>query len=1328
MVTHVHTWMRWFLAAESYPPIPRQDDAATMATDGDEILIHDVAKELQLGVAFLSGGKTNEGYPIITMPDCPKFELITDEEFIRLLTYLIRIPSYFKGSNHASMLDMDKGFVLLVDKRSETWGAVKSALVRIAQGYFPGIIQQVYVLKPKSFFQKKLSDLRFKFSKDEFKFQVLLLDSVKELHAIIDSTQLTKDFEGTICFDLTSWIEDRMAIERFANNCRERSTAVQVLTDEFTQTELPNDVEAANTLLMDHRKKRMDLKDDLQSAMKYGQTLLRCLRRPLDESPEQNPHKVATLCGIERLLIQMEETEQKFEEMWGGHEEKLVQCLKLRKFEEDFKEAIVLLENLLEKLATATDRGSSMLQVESLIKTHNDFTADSQGSIENAQKLHEIGIDLIETDGYGVDSIKPKCAELKKQTADLTQLLENRRVTLERSRELHERIDKAQMWCTDGMKLLASQEMDKCQSKEGADQYLRAIKSCLAGAKELKLSDPKEFRSMFSDILTSEIKEPDYEAIVHEAITKMEDVKMMFEKRQDSLLKVIAKCEKERPVQIVPATPVHSSPRSRSPGLSLLTGNGSPNDSRKPKKKVKGYNTKTDKRIEIVRGDSPDFGHVIITENGDSPNSLSAKRRHVITELIETEKLYVNELHAVLRGYIQEMDNPDLMPFIPEALQGNQEILFSNWDQIYRFHSSTFLVELESYINTPTLIGKCFVKRKEELDSLYSTYCQNKPRSEILRRECGNDNPFFQECQRLLGHKLPLSAYLLKPVQRITKYQLLLREMLKYSSAEPGADDLKTALDCMLTVIKYVNDTMHQVAITGFEGKLSDLGKLLMQGALFMWVDHKKRNLNDIRQRKMQRHVFLYEKAVLFCKKRGDIKEKTCYAFKSSLKTAGIGLTEHVKGDKKKFEMWSGGRVDVYTFQAPLEKEKMAWVKATRQALLQNQQNQLEIAGKNLQKPNSLESGPATEATTVTSNGGPLPSPTASDTSSTGYGSANPSLASEQSLEIEEEENEEGWASGEFSESDDELLDDRREVASPQPVTVNQYVVLAEYNVVEEGEMAVKVGDVVSVQKDFSLFEPVNRSQPFSFEVESCDTPLPTAIPEKQLQIIKEVPAPPRSSSSPSTAPEKQLQIVTEAQAPPSSSLLQLVPPPKPNPKPALIVDPHPPPHPEAPCQSSHSNPVCKPVRSASSPPDTIPEPHPQTPLERAPLIKPHLKPHSGTLDDQPKSFVTETVIQVSDRKLPKNMSLDHEEESSNNATLEIISTQITDVGDGVIEIMIQPETQVEAYMVTQEAPTVTLELSPNDFSNLNGAISKPLTSGVVEFDVSPSANGVTEN
>ena len=64
--------------------------------------------------------------------------------------------------------------------------------------------------------------------------------------------------------------------------------------------------------------------------------------------------------------------------------------------------------------------------------------------------------------------------------------------------------------------------------------------------------------------------------------------------------------------------------------------------------------------------------------------------------------------------------------------------------------------------------------QKDEFQ-MYSIYCQNKPRSEELRTEVGDNNPFFKECQRKLGHKLPLGAYLLKPVQRITKYQLLLK-------------------------------------------------------------------------------------------------------------------------------------------------------------------------------------------------------------------------------------------------------------------------------------------------------------------------------------------------------------------------------------------------------------------------------------------------------------------------------------------------------------------------------------------------------------------------
>lgn len=47
---------------------------------------------------------------------------------------------------------------------------------------------------------------------------------------------------------------------------------------------------------------------------------------------------------------------------------------------------------------------------------------------------------------------------------------------------------------------------------------------------------------------------------------------------------------------------------------------------------------------------------------------------------------------------------------------------------------------------------------------MYSQYCQLLPASEILRKDIGENHPWFVACRNRLGHKLPLGAYLLKPV------------------------------------------------------------------------------------------------------------------------------------------------------------------------------------------------------------------------------------------------------------------------------------------------------------------------------------------------------------------------------------------------------------------------------------------------------------------------------------------------------------------------------------------------------------------------------------
>ena len=55
---------------------------------------------------------------------------------------------------------------------------------------------------------------------------------------------------------------------------------------------------------------------------------------------------------------------------------------------------------------------------------------------------------------------------------------------------------------------------------------------------------------------------------------------------------------------------------------------------------------------------------------------------------------------------------------------------------------------------------------------MYVKYCENKPKSEFIVTEYIE---VFEDIRQKLGHRLTLPDILIKPVQRIMKYQLLLR-------------------------------------------------------------------------------------------------------------------------------------------------------------------------------------------------------------------------------------------------------------------------------------------------------------------------------------------------------------------------------------------------------------------------------------------------------------------------------------------------------------------------------------------------------------------------
>lgn len=212
----------------------------------------------------------------------------------------------------------------------------------------------------------------------------------------------------------------------------------------------------------------------------------------------------------------------------------------------------------------------------------------------------------------------------------------------------------------------------------------------------------------------------------------------------------------------------------------------------------------------------------------------SAKRKEfIMAELMQTERSYVKDLQTCLRYYQNEMDNVNNLP---PSLIGKKNILFGNLEEIYDFHENIFLKELEKYEAIPEDIGHCFVTWASKFD-MYVFYCKNKPLSNnILIQDNGS---FFDELQRKYKIEHTLAAYLIKPVQRITKYQLLLKDL--QSCCDEGQGEIKDGLDVMLNVPKKANDALHLSLLEQCEISTARLGDVVLQVGFYLVMKYTLR-------------------------------------------------------------------------------------------------------------------------------------------------------------------------------------------------------------------------------------------------------------------------------------------------------------------------------------------------------------------------------------------------------------------------------------------------------------------------------------------------------
>jgi len=198
------------------------------------------------------------------------------------------------------------------------------------------------------------------------------------------------------------------------------------------------------------------------------------------------------------------------------------------------------------------------------------------------------------------------------------------------------------------------------------------------------------------------------------------------------------------------------------------------------------------------------------------------------------------------------------------------------------------LVELENYENMPDDIGHCFVIYADQFQ-IYVEYCKNKENSTMLLVEDGKCENYFEKKQRQGQLKCSLDSYLIKPIQRVTKYQLLLKDLL--SCSEDNRSEIKDALDVMVSVPKKANDAIHLSLLEGLEEGLSKdaLGDVLLQDKFQVW-DSKQ-----LIKKAKDRHVFLFETSLVIAKEIKDQRGKLKYIYKFKLMVIRVNLLFKLK-------------------------------------------------------------------------------------------------------------------------------------------------------------------------------------------------------------------------------------------------------------------------------------------------------------------------------------------------------------------------------------------------------------------------------------------------
>ncbi|KAF2988562.1 hypothetical protein EK904_006216 [Melospiza melodia maxima] len=194
---------------------------------------------------------------------------------------------------------------------------------------------------------------------------------------------------------------------------------------------------------------------------------------------------------------------------------------------------------------------------------------------------------------------------------------------------------------------------------------------------------------------------------------------------------------------------------------------------------------------------------------------MMARRVKIIAELLQTEKDFISDLDLCIQEVIQPLRNMQIARFDVDGL-------FSNVELVHQLSAKllSLLEEATTDVEPPMQrIGEVFLQIKGPLEDTYKIYCYHHDDAHTMLEYYEKDEELKQhlrDCVQSLKKRyeeegkpnlMDLGSLLIKPVQRLMKYPLLLRELLNSTPAtHPDHEALQHALFTMRTINWNINE------------------------------------------------------------------------------------------------------------------------------------------------------------------------------------------------------------------------------------------------------------------------------------------------------------------------------------------------------------------------------------------------------------------------------------------------------------------------------------------------------------------------------------------